>query len=224
MICLASLRTTGAPLTVIMGYTTVFLKDAPQGERLSCDAAHIGAIHRSATRMNRLIQDLLSTVRIEAKHMVIERQLNAVAPLINEALEQMHPLASTKGIQLKSEQPDYIAPIIVDRERIMQVLANLIGNAIKFSPAGSIITIRAEQFGNDVQFSVEDTGSGIPEDQLAHVFDRFWQSPGTAKKGTGLGLFIVKGIVEAHGGRVWAESNVAAGSTFYFTLPIGPSE
>ena len=103
----------------------------------------------------------------------------------------------------------------------MQVFANLIGNAIKFSAAGASITIRARQLEEDVEFSVEDSGPGIPQDQLPRIFDRFWQKPAAATKGSGLGLFIVKGIVEAHAGRVWAKSTVGVGSTFFFTLPTG---
>jgi len=213
-----------APLTVIMGFTNVFLTNGRPGERLSCDPEHIGAIHRAATQMNRLIEDLLSTASIEAKHVLIERHLNAVGPLINEALERMRPLTSASKIELRSELLDYISPILVDRERIMQVFTNLIDNAIKFSPRASVITVKVEQSGNEVQFSVEDSGPGIAEDQLPHIFDRFWQVPGTGKKGTGLGLFIVKGIVEAHGGRVWAEKNVGVGTTFRFTVPAGKSD
>jgi signal transduction histidine kinase len=211
-----------APLAVIIGFTNIFLKTARPGEPVGCDPAQIGAIQRSATQMNRLIDDLLSTASIEANQVLIARQLNAVGPLVNEALELMQPLAARKDIQPSTELPNYIPPIFVDRGRIMQVFENLIDNAIKFSPAGAAITIRAQAFEDYVQFSVEDAGSGIPEDQLTHIFDRFWQVPGTARNGTGLGLFIVKGIVEAHGGKVWAESKVGIGSTFFFTLPVKP--
>jgi signal transduction histidine kinase len=100
------------------------------------------------------------------------------------------------------------------------VFANLIGNAIKFSPAGGAVSVRAAPIEGCIQFSVKDAGPGIPQDQLARIFDRFWQGPGTPEKGTGLGLFIVKGIVEAHGGKVWATTKVGVGTTFFFTLPV----
>jgi|ERR1051326_3114418 signal transduction histidine kinase len=209
-----------APLAVILGFTNIFLRTVRPGEPVNCDPRHIEAIQRSATQMTRLIEDLLSTASIEADHVLIERQLNAVGPLIDEAVELMQPLATLRDIRLKAEVAGYISPIFVDRERIMQVFANLIGNGIKFSPAGATITIRAGQLEDDVQFSVQDSGPGIPEDQLPRIFDRFWQKPGTARKGTGLGLFIVKGIVEAHGGKVWAKSELGVGSTFFFTLPL----
>lgn len=209
-----------APLAVILGFTNIFLRTVRPGEPVSCDPKHIEAIQRSATHMKRLIEDLLSTASIEADHVLIERQLNAVWPLIDEAVELMQPLTARKDIQLKTDVAGYIAPIFLDRERIMQVFGNLIGNGIKFSAAGAAITIRAAQFEDYVQFSVEDSGPGILEDQLPHIFDRFWQKPGAAEKGTGLGLFIVKGIVEAHAGKVWAKSEVGKGSTFLFTLPM----
>jgi signal transduction histidine kinase len=209
---------------VILGFTNIFLRTARPGEPVSCDPQHIEAIQRSATQMTRLIEDLLSTASIEANQVLIERQLNAVDPLIDEAVELMQPLATRKDVQLKAEVADYIDPLFVDRERIMQVFANLIGNAIKFSAAGATITIRAAQLEDYVQFSVEDSGPGIPQAQLPRIFDRFWQKPGAARKGTGLGLFIVKGIVEAHAGKVWAKSEVGKGSTFFFTLPVNEAK
>jgi signal transduction histidine kinase len=113
---------------------------------------------------------------------LIERQLNGVGPFIDEAVELMRPLATRKDVQLKAEVADYIPPIFVDRERIMQVFANLIGNGIKFSAAGTTITIRAVQLEDYVQFSVEDCGPGIPEDRLPRIFDRFWQEPAAARR------------------------------------------
>jgi signal transduction histidine kinase len=212
-----------APLSVIVGYTKMFLGTARSGKLISCDAGHLEAVQRSATRMERLIEDLLSTASIEAKHVLIQRQWCEVVPLVTDKLELMQPLAMMKGIELKSEIPADIPQVFVDPGRITQVFANLLDNAIKFSQAGETITVRAEQLENEIQFSVQDFGSGIPEDQLPHIFDRFWKAPGIVRRGTGLGLFIVKGIVEAHAGRVWAESQVGEGSTFFFTLPINPT-
>jgi signal transduction histidine kinase len=174
--------------------------------------------------MHRLIENLLSTASIEASHVAIEWRSWAIVPLVKEVLELMEPLATKKSIQLKSELPAGVVPILVDRDRIMQVLGNLIGNAIKFSRSGGTITVRAEQLENEVQFSVADNGVGISEDQMAHLFERFWQVPGTAHAGTGLGLFIVKGIVDAHRGKVWVESKIGVGSTFFFTLPVNPPD
>jgi signal transduction histidine kinase len=110
-----------------------------------------------------------------------------------------------------------------DHERILQVLANLLTNAIKFTPAGGRILLRVEPVGQDVCFSVADTGPGIPSHQLESVFERFWQARSEDRRGLGLGLFISKGIVEAHGGRIWAESQPGKGSTFSFTLAGAPA-
>jgi len=103
------------------------------------------------------------------------------------------------------------------------VFANLIGNAIKFTAPGGTIIVRAEKFDeDDIQFSIEDTGPGIDEKEIPHLFDRFWQARKTARQGTGLGLFIVKGIVEGHGGMIWVKSQLGVGSRFCFTLPVKP--
>jgi signal transduction histidine kinase len=209
-----------APLAVILGFTNIFLRTLWPGEPISCDPKHIEAIRRSATQMSRLIEDLLSTASIESEHVLIDRQLNSVGPLIKDALELMQPLATRKDIQFTIEVAESLPPILADRERTMQVFANLIGNAIKFSPFGGTISVRAARFEEYVQFSVEDAGPGIPENQLARIFDRFWQAPGSTGKGSGLGLFIVKGIVEAHAGKVWAASEVGTGTTLFFTLPV----
>ncbi|PYS47487.1 MAG: hypothetical protein DMG13_27790 [Acidobacteria bacterium] len=166
---------------------------------------------------------LLATASIEARNLLADRDRCPVSPLVHEAMELMQPLTIRKEVQLKSELPAHIAPVFVDRDRIMQVFINLIDNAIKFSKPGGSIAVRAEEFGNHVRFSIEDAGAGIQEDQSAHIFDRFWPTPG-AGKGAGLGLFIVKGIVEAHGGKAWVQSKVGVGSTFFFTLPINPPD
>jgi signal transduction histidine kinase len=212
------------PLTIITGFSGMFLRQAEPKENLICDRKQVEAIQRSAKQMNRLIGDLLDTASIEARHLSVESQACPVYPLVSEAMELAQSLAGGKALQLKSEIPRDIPLLFVDRRRILQVFANLISNAIKFTPAGGTITVRAAHFEDKVQCSVEDTGSGIPEDELPHIFDRFWQAPATAHLGTGLGLYIVKGIVEGHGGRIWVESTVGQGSRFIFTLPVIPPE
>jgi signal transduction histidine kinase len=111
--------------------------------------------------------------------------------------------------------------VYADAARIRQVFANLLSNAIKFTPRGGSIAVRAERSADDVRFSVTDTGPGVAEEDLPHLFDRFWQVRETAHLGRGLGLFIARGIVELHGGRLWAESDAGAGTTLFFTLPTG---
>jgi signal transduction histidine kinase len=209
-----------APLTVISGFVNVFLKTGASEERITCDRRHLTAIQRSAKTMNRLIESVLDTSRIEASHLPVDRQPCPVAPLVATALELLESTAAGKGLELKSEVSSDIAPVFADRDRIIQVFSNLIGNAIKFSERGGTITVRAEQLEKEVRFSIQDTGRGIPENELPKIFDRYWQAPVIQRRGTGLGLFIVRGIVKDHGGKVWAHSHAGVGSTFFFTLPL----
>jgi signal transduction histidine kinase len=110
-----------------------------------------------------------------------------------------------------------------DRERILQVLSNLIGNALKFTPPGGSVTVGVERRGGEARVAILDTGPGIAPGHLPHIFDRFWKHDTPGVKGTGLGLFIARGIIEAHGGRVWAESELGHGARFYFTLELEPN-
>ncbi|HET8785728.1 MAG TPA: HAMP domain-containing sensor histidine kinase, partial [Candidatus Limnocylindrales bacterium] len=143
----------------------------------------------------------------------------AAAPLVESALGMFEEAARRAQIAVVAEVPADAA-VHCDADRVVQVLGNLIGNALKFTPEGGRIAIDVVSNGGDVRFSVADTGRGIPPDHLPHVFDRYWQSRGSARtRGTGLGLTIARGIVEAHGGRIWAESVVGQGSVFRFTLP-----
>ena len=178
-------------------------------------------VQRSALKIDRLLNDLLQTARIEAGGLSLERQRVDPAVLIAEAVEALQPLATSKRQDLKSELPaDLLPAVSADAGRIQQVLTNLIGNAIKFTPAEGAITVRASCTGGEVVVTVADTGPGIAEEEVPHLFERFWQTKSTARLGTGLGLFIVKGIVEAHGGRVWFAETSGPGSTFCFTLPL----
>ena len=128
-------------------------------------------------------------------------------------------LASSASLELRLETAPGLPDIWADRDRLLQVFENLIGNAIKFTKAGGRITLGAEASTGEVVFSVSDTGSGIADSDLPHVFDRFWQASHGAHRGAGLGLAIVKGIVEAHGGRIWIRSTIGKGTTFLFTIP-----
>jgi signal transduction histidine kinase len=134
-------------------------------------------------------------------------------------VEAFQPTASAKGLSLDSDVASDSLLARFDHERIHQVLANLLSNAIKFTPEGGRVSIRVEPAEGEIRFSVTDTGPGIAEDELGRIFERFWQVVGGDKRGLGLGLYISKCIIEAHGGRIWAESQPEAGSTFFFTLP-----
>jgi signal transduction histidine kinase len=189
------------------------------GELTAEDREQLEIISLSAGRMSRLIQDLLDVTRLEGgKRLPIQPERVEVEPLLHEAHELFKVQAAASRITLEHEVRS--APVIfADRHRVMQVLSNLIGNAMKFTPAGGSITARAKDDGDDVLFTVTDTGTGIAPEHLGEIFHPYWQAKRTERLGAGLGLSITKGIVEAHGGRIWVESTPGVGTTFYFTMP-----
>jgi signal transduction histidine kinase len=178
------------------------------------------AIRRSAERMERLIHDLLEVHRVQARQLTLDRRPCALEPLLREACEGLMPLADAKPLRLDMEFPETALPrILADAGRVVQVVSNVVGNAVKFTPGGGRVWVRCASSPEEVLIEVGDTGPGIPPDQLEHVFDRFWQARRTGRVGIGLGLAIAKGIVEAHGGRIRVESEEHKGSRFYFTFP-----
>jgi len=179
-------------------------------------------IRRAATRMNHLIQDLLDVTRLEAGQLTIEQSPMPAMQVASEAFEIQRLRASSAGLDLRLDLSEELPEIWADRDRLLQVFDNLINNAIKFTAPGGGITVGAAPKGADVLFWVSDTGPGIAAEDQSHLFDRFWQARTTCS-GAGLGLSIVKGIVEAHGGGVWVESTPGQGSTFFFTIPTAPS-
>jgi signal transduction histidine kinase len=158
--------------------------------------------------------------RIEAGRLKVETTPTDVSELLNDALGTLSPVANAKSIQLQLSTDPALPMVAVDRERIRQALSNLIGNSVKFSPRGSVIDLHAGRKDGDVVVSVSDRGPGMNEEQLTHAFDRFWQSHRTDREGAGLGLTITRGIIEAHGGRIWVESEEGIGSKFSFTLRV----
>lgn len=181
----------------------------------------LGVVHRAVGRMERLIGDLLDMASIQAGRLALETQVQPAEPIVVEAIELNQALAAEQGIEIERESRVGGLQVLGDRQRIMQVFSNLIGNAIKFCPPGERITVSARREDGQLHFSVSDTGPGISEQELPHIFEPYWSADRHASQGTGLGLFIAKGIIEAHGGRIWAESTVGVGSTFHFTLPLG---
>jgi PAS domain S-box-containing protein len=178
-------------------------------------------ILRATARMNRLIQDLLDVSLVEAGQLKVEPKRVSAAGVVCDAVEMQAPLASSTGIDVRLAVESGLHDVWGDRDRLLQVLENLIGNALKFTPAGGHITVGAAPRDHEVMFWVADTGCGIAPQDLTHVFNRFWQATTrTGRLGAGLGLSITKGIVEAHGGRIWAESQLGEGSSFFFTLPL----
>ena len=179
----------------------------------------IAVIRRSVERMNNLIQDLLDAAKTESGSLTVEPTHHEVGQLVGEALGLHQTLAQQKTLQLEGQLATWLPAVKADRERILRVFGNLLGNAMKFTPAGGHITVSARALGTDVEFSVADTGPGISAEDLPRLFEPYWQSRERSREGTGLGLAITKGIVAAHGGRIWVESQLGKGATFYFTLP-----
>lgn len=178
-------------------------------------------IRQSSDWMNRLIQDLLDVASIEAGRLALERRPVDPVRLAVETTVMLEPLAQERAVALREELPEELPRVDADPERVVQVLSNLVGNALKFTPEGGEVVVRAAAEDGVVRFAVADTGVGIPAEHLPHIFDRFWQArKGAARAGAGLGLAICRGIVEAHGGRLDVESREGKGTTFSFTLPV----
>ena len=204
------------PLSTIMVSSRLYLDSLPIDE--ATGKKRVAAIERAAHRMHRIIADLLDLAIIEAKHLSVDLARHAVRALVHEAVD-MQQSGAVQGVFAIEEAFGETDQIECDRDRILQVFGNLIDNAVKFSPKGAIVTVRAERAGNEIVFSVTDRGPGIPAEYLPHVFDRYWQARRTARLGTGLGLSIAKGLVEAHGGHIWVESELGKGTTFSFAIP-----
>lgn len=209
-------------LNTVLTAVGLLLRSLPADTEGRRDRRHVEAIRRSAERMNRLIGDLLDVASIEAGRLFVDAQRHPVRPIIEEAVTMCRSQATEKALRVEDQLPpasDDFA-VICDRDRVLQVLGNLIGNAIKFTPEGGSVRVSAEPIGDEVLFAVRDTGIGVSGKQLPHVFDRFWQASPKARLGSGLGLTIAKGVVEALGGRIWVESRRSEGTAFYFTLPL----
>jgi PAS domain S-box-containing protein len=179
-------------------------------------------IERAAVRMSRLVRDLLDVARIEAGRLSIERCGVPAEQVLHDSIAAQEPLALSANLELRLDGTPGVAQVWADRYRLLQVFANLIDNAIKSTPPAGQITVGARLKADEVLFWVADTGAGIAAEALPHVFERFWHGHKTGHRGAGLGLPIVKGIVEAHGGRIWVESALGRGSTFFFTVPVAP--
>jgi len=186
-----------------------------QGKQILAGTARI---QRYAARMNRLIGDLLDVASIDSGRLAVAPITADVAAVVDEAVEMFQADAAADHLSIVTRAR---GPLMArfDHDRVLQVMANLIANAIKFTPERGRVTVDAARSGDDVQVSVADTGTGIPADMHAAVFERFWQAKEGDRRGLGLGLYISRSIVEAHGGRIRVESTPGAGSTFFFTLP-----
>src|SRR5436190_15088926 len=181
------------------------------------------SINRSTGEMLRLIEDLLDVERIAAGKLTLHIEEHDVSEIIKQSVEQLQGAAVSKGITLETELQDVSGYVVCDRSRVMQVLSNLLGNAIKSTPAKGKICVSCQRAGPDgekAQISISDTGERIAPEKIKTIFERFSQLHNHDRRGIGLGLYIAKMMIEEHPGRIWVESKLGEGSTFHFTLPL----
>ena len=208
-------------LNAVVGISSLIEKEVAQENHVDRVVAHARRVQRSGARMRRLVGDLVDVASIEAGMLAVARAVGDPADVVTEAVETFAAEASRSGISLTAEIAPGVPSVPFDGARILQVLCNLLSNALKFTPAQGSIVVRLEHVDDNAVFCVTDTGEGIPDDQLEVVFDRFVQLTKNDRRGVGLGLFISKCIVQGHGGRIWVENRKGRGSTFCFTLPAG---
>ena len=207
------------PLSAITMVASVLLNQPPSDPRAL--RGMYEAINESAELMRRMIQDLLDVSNIEGGRLSLERDSQSVQPIMDRAMQMFGRVAASHQIELKySIEPDLPA-MDADGERVLQVLANLVSNAVKFTPNGGRIDLSVRRVNDEIEFAVTDSGPGIPTEDVGHIFDRYWHARRSARTtGSGLGLAIARGLVEAHGGSINVESALGKGTTFRFTIPI----
>jgi PAS domain S-box-containing protein len=207
----------GNPLAAIRIATAVLLKRIDANDP---DGRHVAGIREAVEQAQRLIRDLLDIQKLEAGKLVLSPGRIDIDPLIDETIHGLRPLIDEKNIRIARESSGEIPKILADADRVTQIISNLIGNALKFSPQNATVTVTSTHAGNEVIVGIRDEGPGILAEHIPHIFDRYWQAKQSGKVGHGIGLSIVQAMVKAHGGRVWAESTFGSGSTFYFALPV----
>jgi signal transduction histidine kinase len=197
------------------------LKELGAGEGHTRVVGYAEKIQRFTARMTRLVGDLMDVSSIEAGKLSMVRVPRNAVLLLRDSMDAFAPAAAASGIVFACESAVYPGMVELDHERILQVLTNLVGNALKFTPRGGKITVTMDRRGEDICFAVTDTGEGVPSALHQKIFERYFQSNDAGRRGLGLGLFISKSIVESHGGKLWVESTPGTGSTFRFTVPAG---
>ncbi|MGV3708887.1 MAG: ATP-binding protein [Gemmatimonas sp.] len=207
------------PVQTIVMASTVLLDLAPTDDRRLTARKQVEIVLRAASRANHLIDDLLDATRIDAGTFNIEATPTRMETLLRDAMDALTPLAHAAQIELECTFEPEMPLAHADARRVLQVFSNLGGNAIKFTPKGGIVRIAAAVRGSQIVVSVADTGRGISGDDLTHIFDRYWQARTRERVGAGLGLWIAKGIIEAHGGEIDVQSEIGVGTTVTFTLP-----
>jgi signal transduction histidine kinase len=208
------------PLTTIISSVDLLQRRLKIQETPGAWLPLLDQIRAAAHRMNAITSDLLDVTRFEAGHLPMQLKPQDARALLREVFLANEPAAILNGIDLQTEGPEEEVILSMDHDRIIQVLDNLLSNALKFTEPGGRIRLTVRKLENGIEFSVTDSGCGIPESEQKHVFERFWQSKHRQYLGTGLGLYIAKGIIEAHGGLIQLKSEVGKGSSFSFTLPF----
>lgn len=206
-------------LHAMVGFAELIAKEEVSGQHSERVVKYTQRIQRSGGRMNRLIGDLLDLASINAGSLAVTREVGDLAPVVAEAVESFHGLAATSGVALTTEIAPALPAVPIDSARVLQVLVNLLSNAMKFTPPGGTVAIHVGPEGEAIKVTVSDSGAGIPAEKLDAVFERFLQVKDD-RRGVGLGLYISKCIVQGHGGKIWVESALNKGSSFYFTLPL----
>jgi signal transduction histidine kinase len=206
------------PLAGMLFTTESLLRASSSGE-LRPTFAHIDRIRRAAYHMRSLVEDLSYFSSIESGRLSLAPRTERVGQLLGACADLFLPVSQQTNVALVIEPHDEAILVRCDRERVLQVFSNLLGNAFKFTPAGGQITVAVEVACDEIVFSIRDSGPGIAADRVEQVFERYWQAEETARKGRGLGLYIAKRIVEAQGGKIWAASPPGQGAVFSFTLP-----
>ena len=207
-------------LNAMVGISSLIEKEVAQENHVERVVAHARRVQRSGARMRRLVGDLVDVASIEAGMLAVTRAVGDPADVVTEAVETFQAEAAGRGISLTAEIVAGVPSVAFDAARILQVLCNLLSNALKFTPAHGCVVVRLEHVDANVVWRVSDTGEGIPRDMREAVFDRFVQLTKNDRRGVGLGLFISKCIVQGHGGRIWVENNSGPGSIFCFSLPV----
>lgn len=210
------------PLGTILMQAAILRRRTEESESKPSRRSGVDIIERAATRMNRLIDDLLDVTRMEAGRLTVEHDAIPAESVASDAVEAQEQHASAASLDLRRDLARDLPAVWGDRDRLLQIFENLIGNAMKFTEAGGRITVGAAPREGEVLFWVADTGVGLAPEDVPRVFDRFWQAQASGQRGAGLGLPVVKGLVDAHGGRIWVESSPGQGSTFFFTIPAAP--
>jgi signal transduction histidine kinase len=211
-------------MSAVLGALDILDELLPPEQHTDMVDQSLRVAQRSVNRVLKLVETMLDISRMQSGSLEIERSTTNIPSLVESLLKEFIVQANEYGIILRNEIPHDLPVVNLDKEKVTRVIANLVDNALKYTPEGGLVTLLAEHSPSDdeIIFQVRDTGPGIPSDFREKIFDRFAQVPGRRgrKRGSGLGLTFCRLAVEAHGGRIWVESVEGQGSSFFFTIPV----